>query len=145
MGFLAGARSRLTSACCPTTTAALAICVLEGKVRAFDLNHECGLQHKYDFDVCKTYDEDHEPCAVAASGRYIFAATSGRTIGIWQRTRPNEPRGHDEYPRPPVPDLRLRARCVPPPQPHLDRTMIPGAVCSHVERALERDRMRSGF
>lgn len=124
---------------------ALAVCVLEGKIRAFDLNGEGGLLHKYAFDVCSGFDEGHQPCAVAASGRYVFAATTAKTIGIWQRTRPDEPRGHDEYPRPPVPDLRLRARCMPPPQPHLDRTMIPGAVCSHVERALDRDRMRAGF
>jgi len=109
----------------------------------------------FDFDVVADFDGTRHPepypCAVACSANFVFTGTTAPSLGIWRRSQPNEPYGHSNFVRPPLPPLVLRSRCVPlRPVPadgvttHASFSHGYGATLAAVEAALERDRHKAG-
>lgn len=126
----------------------LALCLMDGLVRAFDMQGRHGpLTHKFDFDILAQHDLDlhgrNRPCALAATGRVVFTATTAPSLGVWFRQDPNEPYGHNSYVKQPPPPMALRARFTP--MPVATRTVTGPRALTAVEKleaALEQDRLR---
>lgn len=116
------------------------MCIVDNTVRAFGLD---GAEFSEQFHAAARADEDYDMnlCALGASSRFVFVGTSTPSVGVWRRTRADEPFGHQDYSRDePLPPLLLRATCMPLQQSRLD--LEPGEVLAHVENALEHDRRR---
>lgn len=90
----------------------LVMALMDGKVRTYDLSPAGTLSPRYDFDIIGKEDTGATLCAIACNGQFVYTSASTPSLGVWRRTKPDEPHGHDEYIRPaPLPPLILRARC----------------------------------
>jgi len=123
-----------------------ALCLTDGPLRAFDLQGPRGvLSHRFDLDILAPHDADlhglNRPCAMAATGRMVFTATTAPSLCVWYRQDPDEPYGHGSYVRQPPPPMTLQARFVPAPAPRSPRALT---AMEKLEDALEMDRLRLG-
>lgn len=117
------------------------LCLVDNAVRAFNLDDSLNISAKFDAPGHATEDSGAHLCALGASSRFVFVGTSTPSMGVWRRTRPDEPHGHTDFTRAdPLPPMLLRATCMPLQQSKLD--LVPGSVLAQVESALEQDRMR---
>lgn len=141
----------------------LALCVVDGFIRAFDLGRTSGprltepevyLERAFDFDVVARYDEGLHPSpyplAVAAAEQYVFTATTAPSLGVWCRRgsvqQPYWLGGSGKLPpkKPEGPDLLLRSHCVPKKYAAASGGDACGATLHSVHHALEHDRWKMG-
>jgi len=129
----------------------VALCLMDGLVRAFDLEGSQGvLEPKFDFDLLKQHDADvhhrNHPCAIAANGRLVFTATTSPSMSVWCRQDPGEPYGHGDYVREPPPPMELRARftALPVHSPRQAAEPRLGTALETLSASLEKDRLRLG-
>mmetsp|Transcript_81548 Transcript_81548/g.174765 ORF Transcript_81548/g.174765 Transcript_81548/m.174765 type:complete len:522 (-) Transcript_81548:137-1702(-) len=128
----------------------LALCLMDGVVRAFRIDGPGGtLEEKFSTDIVAKYDPGAWPCAIAATGRLVFTATSAPSLGIWRRPPADEPYGHSDYHHSePPPPLVLRARCAPLINSSKAgggggaEVAATGSALSNLMKSLEADRIR---
>eukprot|EP00929_Paragymnodinium_shiwhaense_P003572 TRINITY_DN104149_c0_g1_i1.p1 TRINITY_DN104149_c0_g1~~TRINITY_DN104149_c0_g1_i1.p1 ORF type:complete len:541 (-),score=91.59 TRINITY_DN104149_c0_g1_i1:151-1773(-) len=85
-----------------------------------------------------------ETCALAASGCYLFTATSAPSLSVWRRTDPDKTYGHTDYVRPEaLPPMTLTLKIHPLTQEQVTVGTAPGAVLAHVLEAHARDRQKA--
>jgi len=114
----------------------LALCLMDGAVRAFDISQTGAMTAKWDFDSASEHDSGAEPSAIAAFGQYVFVASTAPSLGIWRQTHRDQKIGHEDFNQPPLPPLALTLRC----NPQVSRLQdLPGSVCGQVEASLKKD------
>jgi hypothetical protein len=135
----------LDVAFCQEGTETLAVTLMDGVVSAFPLSAAGpNLEAEWSFDVVERWEaQGQKASAIASSGRYVFAATTAPSLGVWRRTQASKSYGHSEYRRPqPLPPLTPVLRLAPLSQSQVEVGSAQGAVLDMVQDALECDRQR---
>lgn len=120
----------------------MALCLMKNVIKGYDLNEAGQMTPAFEFDPSPYDEPGATPQAIGCSGQYLFTASSAPSLSIWERTRKNEPFGHEDYIRnQPLPPLMLAAQYKKP-QDGLKMVEL-GKTVQTIEERLRHDRVRT--